>query len=137
MICRKSILFLQNLFKILPLVQDANKSTFAEMMKLSTTVIDRAITFENVKDDDRRVSNRRGSHITSDQIAGFKEAFDLFDKNGGGTIDANELHKTLEDVGIDLNESDLEDVMMTLDNDGNGEVDFEEFLKLMTGRVFR
>merc|ERR1712173_87454 len=54
------------------------------------------------------------------------------DKNGGGTIDASELQKTLGDVGIHLDGQDLTEVMLTLDNDGNGEVDFEEFLKLMT-----
>lgn len=48
----------------------------------------------------------------------FKEAFDIFDKNGGGTIDALELKKTLESVGIILEEEEIHDVMMRLDKDG-------------------
>lgn len=62
----------------------------------------------------------------------FQEAFELFDKNGGGTIDAAELHRTLVDVGIHVNGDDLIEIMRTLDHDGNGEVDFTEFLNLMT-----
>jgi len=70
--------------------------------------------------------------LTDEQIHAFQEAFELFDKNGGGTIDAYELQKTLADVGIYVNSEDLVDIMMSLDHDGNGEVDFEEFLHLMT-----
>nr|XP_039253371.1 uncharacterized protein LOC120330477 [Styela clava] len=70
--------------------------------------------------------------LTQQQISAFKEAFDLFDKNGGGTIDALELQKTLESVGIFLEEDEIHDVMMRLDKDGNGEIDFEEFLNMMT-----
>lgn len=70
--------------------------------------------------------------LTSDQIRAFKEAFDLFDNNGGGTIDSAELKDTLDSVGIEIEQEDIEEVMMQLDEDGNGEIDFEEFLNLMT-----
>lgn len=70
--------------------------------------------------------------LTADQIQAFKEAFDLFDNNGGGTIDAQELKQTLDSVGIDIETEDIEDVMKRMDEDGNGEIDFEEFLNLMT-----
>uniref|UniRef100_H2ZDZ9 EF-hand domain-containing protein n=1 Tax=Ciona savignyi TaxID=51511 RepID=H2ZDZ9_CIOSA len=70
--------------------------------------------------------------LTKQQVSAFKEAFDLFDNNGGGTIDALELKETLESVGILLDEAEIHDVMMRLDKDGNGEIDFDEFLDLMT-----
>ena len=70
--------------------------------------------------------------LTNEQIQAFKEAFDLFDNNGGGTIDSAELKETLDSVGIEIDQEDIEDVMMKLDEDGNGEIDFEEFLNLMT-----
>merc|ERR550519_2585944 len=70
--------------------------------------------------------------LTDAQYQAFQEAFELFDKNGGGTIDAAELQKTLDDCGIYVNGDDLAEIMMTLDHDGNGEVDFDEFLTLMT-----
>jgi len=70
--------------------------------------------------------------LTDAQYQAFQEAFELFDKNGGGTIDAAELQKTLDDCGIYVNGDDLVEIMLSLDHDGNGEVDFDEFLNLMT-----
>ena len=45
--------------------------------------------------------------LTDAQYQAFQEAFELFDKNGGGTIDAAELQKTLDDCGIYVNGDDL------------------------------
>ena len=47
-------------------------------------------------------------------------------------INKTQLLSTLQEYGIDLDEDEINDVMMTMDGDGNGEVDFEEFLSLMT-----
>ncbi|CAG5083928.1 Oidioi.mRNA.OKI2018_I69.PAR.g10502.t1.cds [Oikopleura dioica] len=70
--------------------------------------------------------------LTETQISAFREAFEIFDRNGGGSIDATELLSTLQEYGINLDEDEINEVMMTMDGDGNGEVDFEEFLSLMT-----
>jgi len=70
--------------------------------------------------------------LTQEQIIAFQEAFAIFDKDGGGTIDAAELQKTLEECEIFVDGNDLVEILMTIDHDGNGEVDFEEFLSLMT-----
>jgi len=79
-----------------------------------------------------KLTDNRADCLTEDQVQAFQEAFELFDKNGGGTIDAAELQRTLADVGINVNGDDLIEIMCTLDHDGNGEVDFAEFLNLMT-----
>ena len=34
-------------------------------------------------------------HLTEDEIAEFREAFNLFDKDGGGTIEASEIAAVL------------------------------------------
>ncbi|XP_070570804.1 EF-hand calcium-binding domain-containing protein 3-like [Ptychodera flava] len=70
--------------------------------------------------------------LTKGQVEAFREVFDLFDSNGGGSIDAEELEMALRSVDIHLSRDEIEDVMNNLDNDGNGEIDFEEFLTLMT-----
>lgn len=62
----------------------------------------------------------------------FREVFNLFDINGGGTIDANELDSALKSVDIQLTRQEIVDVLHVIDEDGNGEIDFEEFLSLMT-----
>lgn len=42
----------------------------------------------------------------------------MFDSNGGGTIDAEELDLALQSVGIKLNHEDLAGVLETMDKDG-------------------
>ena len=44
--------------------------------------------------------------------------FDLFDSNGGGTIDAEELDLALRSVGICLTEIDIVGVLDSMDKDG-------------------
>ena len=51
-------------------------------------------------------------------VSAFKEVFDLFDSNGGGTIDAEELDLALRSVGICLSEDDIIGVLESMDKDG-------------------
>ena len=44
--------------------------------------------------------------------------FGLFDVNGGGTIDAQELHSALNSVDINLSHEEIEDVLCVMDEDG-------------------
>ena len=44
--------------------------------------------------------------------------FDLFDSNGGGTIDAEELDLALKSVDIHLSQEDLQEVLGAMDKDG-------------------
>jgi len=70
--------------------------------------------------------------LTMEQQKAFREVFDLFDSNGGGTIDAQELDEALKSADIHLSKEEIADVLNSMDKDGNGEIDFEEFLTLMT-----
>ncbi|KAI7981106.1 putative calcium-binding protein CML46 [Camellia lanceoleosa] len=62
-----------------------------------------------------------------------KEAFDVFDENRDGFIDATELQRVLYVLG--LNEvSELEDckrMISGFDENGDGVIDFSEFVKFM------
>mmetsp|Transcript_4483 Transcript_4483/g.12680 ORF Transcript_4483/g.12680 Transcript_4483/m.12680 type:complete len:153 (-) Transcript_4483:127-585(-) len=68
---------------------------------------------------------------TEDQIAEFKEAFSLFDKDGDGTIDADELGTVMRSLGHQPTDEDIEDMIREADTDGNGTIDFEEFVGMM------
>ena len=50
--------------------------------------------------------------------AAFQEVFNLFDINGGGTIDAGELDAALKSVDIDLIYEEIKDVLQVIDEDG-------------------
>ena len=73
----------------------------------------------------------QATNWTVEQIAEFKEAFALFDKDGDGTITKNELRTVMQSLGQDPTDQDLDDMISEIDQDGNGEIDFDEFLVLM------
>ena len=70
--------------------------------------------------------------LTSKQVEAFREVFNLFGLNGGGMIDAEELEKALHSVDIKLTQEEVRNLLAVIDDDGNGEIDFYEFLQLMT-----
>lgn len=51
-------------------------------------------------------------------LTAFQEVFNLFDINGGGTIDATELDAALKTVDIHLSHTEIMDVLMVIDEDG-------------------
>ncbi|CAH3174940.1 unnamed protein product [Porites lobata] len=105
-----------------PEAQSAVEEVFGVVPSADSVVLD------NVESG----SERSLAHLTNEQITAFREVFDLFDSNGGGTIDAEELDLALKSVDIQLSPDDLAEVLVTMDKDGNGEIDFQEFLNLMT-----
>ncbi|XVE53215.1 hypothetical protein DITRI_Ditri02bG0186100 [Diplodiscus trichospermus] len=63
-----------------------------------------------------------------------KEAFDVFDENKDGFIEATELQRVLRCLGIKEALVQLEEcrrMIRVADEDGDGRIDFNEFLKFM------
>jgi hypothetical protein len=73
--------------------------------------------------------------LTEEQIAEFKEAFSLFDKDGDGTITTKELGTVMEICWWNPTEAELQDMINEVDADGNGTIDFPEFLSLMARKI--
>ncbi|CAO0792951.1 unnamed protein product [Mucor circinelloides] len=69
--------------------------------------------------------------LTPEQIQEYREAFQLFDKNGDGSVSATELGVVLRSFGMNPTDAELQDMVSDVDADGNGHIDFEEFLNLV------
>lgn len=70
-------------------------------------------------------------NLTDEQIQEFKEAFNLYDKDGDGTITILELGTVMRSLGQNPSEAELQDLLNEVDNDGNCVIDFLEFLEMM------
>ena len=69
--------------------------------------------------------------LSEEQINDFKEAFSLFDKDNDGTISKDELGTVMRSLGQNPTELEVKDMVAKVDLDGNGTIDFPEFLNLM------
>lgn len=74
-------------------------------------------------------------HLTEEQIAEFKEAFQIFDKDGDGLITTKELGTVMRSLGQNLSEEELKTMIEEVDTDKNGTIDFQEFLGLMAWKM--
>lgn len=59
------------------------------------------------------------------------EAFKLFDKDGSGKIDADELKEAMMRLGDKLSKEEAEDMIRTADLDKDGKIDYIEFIRMM------
>ena len=73
--------------------------------------------------------------LTEEEIGEFKEAFTLFDKDGDGTITTKELGTIMRSLGQNPTEDELQDMISEVDGDGNGIIDFTEFLIMMDRKM--
>ena len=56
----------------------------------------------------------------------------LFDKDKSGYIEAREIREVTTTMGMPLSLEELEDFMKMADQNGDGKLDYNEFVKAMT-----
>ena len=62
--------------------------------------------------------------LTDEQKKEIKDAFDLFDTSGSGTIEAKELKVALRALGFDPKKEELTALINKLDKEQTGRIDF-------------
>lgn len=73
--------------------------------------------------------------MSEDEIEEIREAFNLFDTDGNGTIDPKELKEAMQSLGFEAKNQTIYQIIADIDKDGTGDIDFEEFLDLMTAGI--
>ncbi|KAH6569233.1 hypothetical protein BASA50_002850 [Batrachochytrium salamandrivorans] len=73
--------------------------------------------------------------LTEDEVTEFREAFALFDKDGDNTITTKELGTVMRSLGQNPTEAELQEMINELDADGNGTVEFDELMAMMTCKM--
>ena len=59
------------------------------------------------------------------------EAFKVFDSDGNGMITADELRQIMANLGEKLTEEEVEEMVKEADIDGDGQINYEEFVRMM------
>merc|ERR1712146_240550 len=72
--------------------------------------------------------------LSEEQIEEIREAFNLFDADNSGAIDVRELKAAMRALGFEVKKEELKKMISDIDN-GNGSIEFQEFLEMMTGKM--
>merc|ERR1712166_780697 len=77
----------------------------------------------------------RRPELTEEQKQEIKEAFDLFDTDKTGTIDYHELKVAMRALGFDVKKQEVLGLMREYDRDGAGQIEYLDFLEIMTTKI--
>jgi len=75
--------------------------------------------------------------LSNEQKAEFKELFSMVDKDGGGSIDRDELRKLLDTIKVFPTEEELNLIFDQIDNSKDDDIQYEEFVQFMSGEVIK
>ncbi|GFO37395.1 calmodulin [Plakobranchus ocellatus] len=69
--------------------------------------------------------------LTQKQFDDINATFCLFDADGNGKITRSELREVVKALGKAISERDLDAMLSSVDSDGSGGIEFDEFLPLI------
>eukprot|EP00195_Chlamydomonas_chlamydogama_P012417 CAMPEP_0202908874 /NCGR_PEP_ID=MMETSP1392-20130828/47499_1 /ASSEMBLY_ACC=CAM_ASM_000868 /TAXON_ID=225041 /ORGANISM="Chlamydomonas chlamydogama, Strain SAG 11-48b" /LENGTH=157 /DNA_ID=CAMNT_0049598399 /DNA_START=254 /DNA_END=724 /DNA_ORIENTATION=+ len=75
--------------------------------------------------------------LTQQQKEELQQAFRLMDEDGSGAIDVDELGSAFKLLGIRKTKAEIEELVNEVDHDGTGELEYPEFLEIMTDTLHR
>merc|ERR1712205_171072 len=75
------------------------------------------------------------TELSEKEMAEVKEAFDLFDGDGSGNIDAKELYVATQALGFSPTQEEVDTMVKDIDADGNATIEFNEFVDMMSGKM--
>ncbi len=74
-------------------------------------------------------------YLSSEEIDEFKVVFENFERECNGLINKNEIKAVLSSLNHSPTDLDLDNMIQNVDKDGNGKLDFEQFLLFMTRKL--
>ena len=73
--------------------------------------------------------------LSEEEIEEIREAFNLFDTDGSGTIDPKELKAAMQSLGFEAKNQTIYQMIADIDKQGNGTIEFDDFLDMMTAKM--
>ena len=78
------------------------------------------------------ILNKREKDVDNEEE--LLKAFKVFDKEGNGLININELKHIMLTVGNNLSESEINDMLTEADTDMDGYINYEEFIRSIVAK---
>lgn len=78
---------------------------------------------------------KNSQQLTPEQKEELKEAFDLFDTEGSGKIDARELKVVMKALGFDPTREEIRSIIQDVDQDGTGLIEYQDYLDIMAVKM--
>ena len=69
--------------------------------------------------------------LAEEEKVAYRVVFDKYDADGSGAVDGKELKAVFAECGQQLTDDELKELIKEFDTDGNGELEFKEFLAMM------
>jgi centrin-1 len=82
-----------------------------------------------------RSEGRKRGELSEEQVQEIRGAFDLFDTDGSGTIDAKELKAAMKALGFEPTKEEVRRMITDTGSDETGAISFSQFLQVMTKRM--
>jgi len=82
-----------------------------------------------IEEEVQRVAREHG--LTEDVVEMYRVVFGILDLDGGGSIEEDELKIGLDAINRRPSDEELKSMLLEVDESGDGEVDFAEFLQFM------
>lgn len=86
------------------------------------------VSFEEFVDILSNMTDATAESSADQEERELRDAFRVFDKHNRGYITASDLRAVLQCLGEDLDEDEIEDMIKEVDVDGDGKIDFYEFV---------
>lgn len=81
-------------------------------------------------------NQRKGrTELTEEQRNEIKEAFDLFDTDGSGSIDSKELKVAMRALGFEPRKEEIKRMISEVYKDGSGTIEYPEFEEMMAVKI--
>lgn len=73
--------------------------------------------------------------LNETQVAEYQDAFSALDTDHDGFIRSSQLGQILRAIGENPTDAEVQDMINEIDSDGNGSIEFPEFLRMMANKV--
>jgi centrin-1 len=80
-------------------------------------------------------NQRTAADLTEEQTQEIREAFDQFDTDGSGSIDAQELKMAMRALGFELTREEIRDMIQKVVGATVPTLDFQQFFEMMSQKI--